>query len=161
VVVAGTLTKALGVPVAFVAGASVPMQHAAASASSFVHNSPPSIPILAAACAALEVEAVEGDRLRAKVAGLVARFRRRANEAGIALAPKTTFPIQTVPVSGDPDSTLRMIVAAGIRPALQVDSPDVPEGRVCGSSSPHGTRLPTSTRRSGPSNRPVIDSFHP
>jgi 8-amino-7-oxononanoate synthase len=129
VIVAGTLTKALGVPVAFAAGASTLMRRTAASAKSFVHNSPPSIPNLAAACAALRVEAAEGERLRAKLAGLVARFRRHASEARIPLAP-TTFPIQTVPVSGDPDSAMRAMAAAGIRPALQVDSHGVAKGYV-------------------------------
>lgn len=130
VVVAGTLTKSLGVPVAFVAGETALMRQVEVAARSFVHDSPPSIPNVAAACAALSVEAAEGCGLRARLRMLVDRFRDRARRSGVPLATDTLFPVQTVLVRGNPGAVMRHVLSAGIRPALQAGPPDFPRGVV-------------------------------
>jgi 7-keto-8-aminopelargonate synthetase-like enzyme len=129
IIIAGTLTKALGVPLAFVAGETTLMRRVAAASQSFVHNSPPSIPNLAAACAALAVEAVEGDARRARLAALVRRFRAGARAAGVALTP-CLLPIQTVPLRGDGVAVMQRLLDAGVWPALQMHPPDFPHGAV-------------------------------
>lgn len=96
VIVAGTIAKALGAPLAFVAGPTGAMRKIAHASRAFVHSSPPSIPNVAAALAALRVQSTEGDGLRATLLRLVRRFRAAAAGAGLELAADSLFPIQII-----------------------------------------------------------------
>ncbi len=135
VVVAGTLTKALGAPLAFVAAGKRLIDRIEDQAASFTHDSPPSIPNLAAALAALHVDERVGDRLRAQLAVRVAQFRagvRAIQRAGgpFLLVSTGLFPIQTLQVHEAPGALGRMLARAGIIAAPQVNPPDVPRGAV-------------------------------
>jgi 8-amino-7-oxononanoate synthase len=96
VIVAGTLAKALGTPLAFVAGDEAILRAVSAASQTFVHSSPPSIPNVAGARAALEIQRLAGDALRTRLAALVARFRTAARRAGLDLASGWMFPIQSI-----------------------------------------------------------------
>jgi 8-amino-7-oxononanoate synthase len=136
VVVAGTLTKAFGSPLAFVAAERPIIDWIADRSEAFTHDSPPSIANMAAALAALHVERRIGDRLRARLALRVAQFRNgvRALNAGgtapFALASDGLFPIQTLRVVGAPGAFARGLARAGIVAAPQVNPPDVRRGAV-------------------------------
>ena len=91
-----SLAKGFGVPVAGVAGSRRLVARLAALAPSRSHTSPPSAADLHAAEAALDANRRVGDRLRRRLAGLVARLRRRLAERGIAAAGGL-FPVQHLP----------------------------------------------------------------
>jgi 8-amino-7-oxononanoate synthase len=136
ILVAGTLTKAFGAPLGFVAGERAIIDRIADGAESFTHDSPPSIPNMAAALAALQVDSRDGDRLRARLAVRVARFRRgvraaaAAGTAPFALASKGLFPIQTLRLREAPGALVRGLAREGIVAAPQVHPPDLPRGAV-------------------------------
>lgn len=95
----GSLSKALGVPVAFVAGPSGPISRLRAAAPTYTHCSPPALPVLAAALAALHAHERHGDKLRQRLAGLVRRFQHGLIGLGLAAQPDTLFPIQALLLS--------------------------------------------------------------
>jgi 8-amino-7-oxononanoate synthase len=135
VIVAGTLTKALGAPLAFVAGEHEIIDRVSRAAESFTHDSPPSIPNVAAALAALEVARREGDHLRVRLARLVARFRDGVHRIAAGAHP----PFALVPNGPVPIQTLRAVAATGLVAALaragivaapQLRPPDCPRSAV-------------------------------
>ena len=119
IIVAGTLTKALGAPVAFVAGNASLLRHAADRSASFVHHSPPSIPNVAAALAALAVQDREGNRLRQRLSALVRRFRAGLQRVGLEPASRSLFPIQTVAFTNDQEQNIgAALLRRGIWPLV-------------------------------------------
>jgi 8-amino-7-oxononanoate synthase len=95
VVIATSLAKAFGVPLAVVAGAGDVVVRFEEEAETRTHCSPPSVAVLHAAEHALALNAVHGDRLRLRLASLVRRFRRGL--AGLGLqASGGRFPAQTI-----------------------------------------------------------------
>jgi len=119
VIVAGTLTKALGAPVGFAAGDVELLRHVADRSASFVHNSPPSIPNVAAAVAALAVQDREGDCLRQRLRTLVWRFRAGIRSVGLEPASRSLFPIQTVVLTNDQEEDVgTALLCRGIWPLV-------------------------------------------
>jgi 8-amino-7-oxononanoate synthase len=98
----GSLSKALGVPVAFVAGPADPIGALRAAAPTYTHCSPPALPVLAAALAALQAHARDGDALRQRLASMTRRFQCGLSRIGLASEPRTCFPIQTLLCSSFP-----------------------------------------------------------
>ncbi len=92
----GTLSKAFGVPVAFVAATTPVIDLFRNRASSLVHSSPPAIPVVAAGLTALSLNAVSGDRLRDRLAQRVRRFRNGIKRAGLTASSPGLFPIQSL-----------------------------------------------------------------
>jgi 8-amino-7-oxononanoate synthase len=92
----GSLSKAFGVPVAFVAGPTGFIDYLHATAPTYTHSSPPAIPMLVAALTALQVHAACGDTLRRRLASRVRRFRHSLTRVGVKLAPNRLFPMQSV-----------------------------------------------------------------
>jgi 8-amino-7-oxononanoate synthase len=132
IVVEGTLSKALGVPVSFIAGPVSLVRALESSAGAAIHSSPPSVPNTAAALEALRINKREGDQLRRRVAGLVFKFQRGLRAENISFSSNGIFPIQTIPFQ----SSARALQAAqflrrcGIWPLLQLNPPDYPKGSV-------------------------------
>ncbi|HYJ42642.1 MAG TPA: aminotransferase class I/II-fold pyridoxal phosphate-dependent enzyme [Steroidobacteraceae bacterium] len=95
IVVASSLAKAFGVPVAMLAGTKSFVTRFARSSATRVHCSPPSVAVVHAAERALAVNAERGDALRLRLAHLVRRFR--AGARGICALPRAgAFPVLTL-----------------------------------------------------------------
>jgi 8-amino-7-oxononanoate synthase len=128
----GSLSKAFGVPVAFVAGPTGFVDYLRATASTFTHSSPPAIPMLGAAQAALRLNTAHGDALRRRLLQRVSRFRRGLAQSGVRLASNRLFPIQTIrfasPRMGE--AAGRELRRNGIWAVLQFRPPDYPKGAV-------------------------------
>jgi 8-amino-7-oxononanoate synthase len=113
VLVVASLGKALGVPVAVVAGGSAIVGRYAAGSETRVHCSPPSAAHVAAAAHALRANRERGDALRTRLAGLVRAFRRGVADRDVDLAPGL-FPMQTIRrVRGASMTGLQQRLAAG------------------------------------------------
>jgi len=124
IVVAGTLGKALGVPVAFVAGPKSSIDRIRRASGAFVHSSPPSIPNVAAALEALRLNEVEGDWRRLRLAYLVRRFQRGSMRSGVRTISNGSFPIQTIryPSVHAAHEAAKLLFQRGIWPILQLDT---------------------------------------
>jgi 8-amino-7-oxononanoate synthase len=120
----GSLSKALGLPVAFVAGPAGPILRLRAAAPAYTHCSPPALPVLAAALAALQAHERHGDALRQRLAGLVRRFQHGLIRLGLAPRPRALFPIQTLLFSspGAAHAAARALRRRGILAVLQIGS---------------------------------------
>src|SRR5690606_9179419 len=90
-----SLSKALGVPLAFVAGPAAFIDHLRSTSASVVHSSPPALPVIAAALATLLVHAECGDDLRRRLLANVRHFQHGAASLGLPLGTTTAFPIQS------------------------------------------------------------------
>lgn len=126
-----SLAKAFGASVAFVAGTENLINHLRREAPSLVHSSPPAIPMVAVALAALQVNATSGDRLRGRLRCNVERFRRQLAESGVSLAA-SSFPIQTL-LFKRTDTAVKIahyLRQRRIWPVLQLHPPDYPDGAV-------------------------------
>lgn len=128
----GSLSKAFGVPVAFVAGPTGFVDYLRTTASTFTHSSPPTIPMLAAAQAALRLNTAYGDALRRRLLQRVSHFRRSLAEEGIRLSPNHLFPIQTIPFANPrtAEAAGRELRRRDIWAVLQFKPPDHPTGAV-------------------------------
>jgi len=128
VLLVGTLSKALGVPIAFAAGPSALIGRIKLASQSAVHSSPPSVASAAAALEALSVQARDGDLRRAHLARLVRLFRQEMRVAGIEASSAGLFPVQTVPFQRAAEAVrvAACLRRAGIWPALQLRPPDQP-----------------------------------
>lgn len=125
---AGTLAKALGVPLAFIAGPGRFIEYLRLTAFSHVHCSPPALPVIAAALAALQVHAAEGDRRRRHLVRLV-----RLYQSGVAAdgpAPAFPWPMQTIyfGTSRDTLAAGASLRRSGIWPVVQLRPEDNPAG---------------------------------
>lgn len=95
VVVASSLAKGLGVPLAVLAAGAAVVRRFAERSETRVHCSPPSIPTLRAVARALAINALHGDALRYRLAGLVYRFQSGL-EGFLLRPPGNLFPVQTL-----------------------------------------------------------------
>jgi 8-amino-7-oxononanoate synthase len=127
----GSLSKAFGIPLAFVAGPARVIERLGAAAS-FVHASPPAPPLVAAAVEVLRIHAALGDRIRRRVLDRVLRFRDRVFRSGSGKLGASLFPLQTLPFE-----TAERALAVGcalrahdIWPVVQLNPPDRPRGGV-------------------------------
>jgi 8-amino-7-oxononanoate synthase len=90
-----SMAKGFGVPAAFISGSRQMVEKFEATSETRVHCSPPSVAVLRAAERALQLNHQHGEQLRAKLAFLVARFRRGLS--AIDLIPDGgLFPVQTL-----------------------------------------------------------------
>lgn len=119
VLVISSLAKAFGTPVAVLTGNRDAVKAFASNSETRMHCSPPAVAVIRAAEHALGVNRVHGDRLRLRLARLVAHFRHRAVQAGFRLTGEP-FPVQTLAAAREVD-TLRLherLLAHGIRTVL-------------------------------------------
>jgi 8-amino-7-oxononanoate synthase len=118
VLVGSSLAKALGVPVAVLAGDAGLVSGIEARSETRVHCSPPSAAVIAAGQAALAANARRGDELRQRLAERVARFRQAV--ARLGLRPRGgLFPTQGVDLAGlDSRAVHQRLLGAGIRCVL-------------------------------------------
>lgn len=95
VLVISSLAKAFGAPVAVLSGSRAAVKEFEAKSETRVHCSPPSLAAIRAAEHSLCINDQRGDRLRLRLAALVARFRRNAEKAGFRFTGGL-FPVQTL-----------------------------------------------------------------
>lgn len=125
-----SLSKALGVPLAFAAGPATFIEFVNRVSKSFTHSSQPALPLVAAAMGALQVNKAEGDRLRKKLAQRVKQFIRGFQQADILTVGNGYFPIQSLYFQSSKDAwqTGVKLRRHGIWPLLQVSPIDIPTG---------------------------------
>jgi 8-amino-7-oxononanoate synthase len=95
VLIASSLAKGFGVPVAVLSGSRAIVEHFEDQSDTRVHCSPPSIVHLQAVDHALAVNEREGEALRSRLSQLVGYFRRRLAAIGFSLIGGL-FPVQTL-----------------------------------------------------------------
>jgi 8-amino-7-oxononanoate synthase len=132
VVVGGTLGKAIGVPMAFIAGSKPLMDYIESVSETFVHSTPPSIVQVAAALKALHLHETEGDDRKRRLVSLVRRFQRGLQGQGITVESKGLFPIQTIPLTSAAraQQVCTLLQRRSVWPLLQLDPPDHRGGAV-------------------------------
>lgn len=94
-IVANSLAKGFGAPLAVVAGSGPVISKFKELSSTRVHCSPPSLAVIAAGQRALVINASQGDSLRSRLLKLVRRFRDRLRQLGLS-ASGGLFPVQTL-----------------------------------------------------------------
>lgn len=120
VLVISSLAKAFGAPVAVISGSRPAVHEFEAKSETRMHCSPPSLPLIRAAEHALRINRRCGDRLRLRLASLVTRFRRQAENAGFQFTGGL-FPVQTLaPVSNAETRRLHeRLLHRGVRTVLR------------------------------------------
>lgn len=91
-----SLAKGFGAPLAALSGSRALVARFAAQSLTRVHGSPPSVPAVRAAARALALNRARGDRLRARLAVNVERFRGLLAEGGAGRIAGGDFPVQTL-----------------------------------------------------------------
>jgi 8-amino-7-oxononanoate synthase len=126
---AASLSKALGVPLAFAAGPSAFIDYLRTVTPAHEHSSPPALPLVHAALEALRLHARFGDRLRARLANNVRRFREGVARTGARLVESHLFPLQSVSFSGEisAEAVGSQLLQHGIWAVVQAPSKDHPE----------------------------------
>jgi len=116
IVIIASLAKGFGAPLAVLATDAALTARFRSQAPTREHCSPPSIPTLLAADRALRINRSVGDRIRDRLASLVARFRAPLAATGL-LATHWLFPVQPLrlPPNVDAVAMYRALVAAGIQ----------------------------------------------
>jgi 8-amino-7-oxononanoate synthase len=124
VIVAASLAKAFGAPLAAITGDALLVRQYETRAQTRVHCSPPSAASLSAAAHALVLNERVGEARRARLVALLRRFR--AGVAAAGLQPRGgLFPVQTVAVGPDARPLGERLRRLGVRAALHDG-----EGRV-------------------------------
>jgi 8-amino-7-oxononanoate synthase len=95
VIVASSLAKGFGAPLAAIAGSVQVISKFEELSSTRVHSSPPSLAAIAAAERALAINASQGDDLRSRLLKRVRRFRDHLRQVGLS-ASGGLFPVQTL-----------------------------------------------------------------
>lgn len=117
VVVAASLAKGFGVPLAVLAGDADVVERFETRGETRVHCSPPSAAALRAAERALALNRSVGDAARARLAGLVRYFRARATLAGLPVRGGM-FPVQSLDPGPGAVHVHRALLALGVRSVL-------------------------------------------
>ena len=132
IVLAGTLAKALGIPVAFVAGPASLIAYVRRTSQTLVHSSPPSMPNVGAAIEAIRIHEAEGEERRVRLAKLVRSFQEGLRYERIEFKSNGLFPIQTIPLRSVAETLQagRFLRGHGIWPVLQLHPPDHPSTGV-------------------------------
>ncbi|MCB0208580.1 MAG: pyridoxal phosphate-dependent aminotransferase family protein [Anaerolineae bacterium] len=132
IVYVASLSKAFGVPIAFVSGPAAFIAYLRATAATFSNSSPPALPMLAAALSALQTHTICGEKLRYDLLNRVRYLRSGLAKAGARLTPNQCFPIQTVRFATPraAEITARKLRRKGIWTVLQFKPPDYPQGGV-------------------------------
>jgi len=130
VVHVGSLSQAFGVPVAFVAGPARFIAYLRDTSATYTHSSPPALPVLAAALAALHVHAVRGALLRERLAGHVRHFRAGLAHTGRLPDSHSLFPIQMLYFDTEQaaETAGRELLRRDIWAVLQYQPPERPAG---------------------------------
>lgn len=130
IILAGSMSKAFGVPVSFVAGSATRIDVLRSTAGSVIHSSPPSLPTLAAALAVLQIHAALGQLARRRLCQNVILLRRALIAVCHPPAFSHLFPIQTLHFRERQAAfqSARRLRAAGIWPVLQFAPADNPAG---------------------------------
>lgn len=139
VVVVSSLAKAFGAPLALVSGSEALVRRFRTLGETRVHCSPPTAADIGAAARALYLNRRLGDKLRARLAGLVDRFRDGLAGLGVQ-ATGGSFPVQTLLQVPGLDSVRlhQQLADAGIHTILR---------KACGSQSPHVSFILTARHR--------------
>lgn len=95
ILVASSLAKGFGAPVAILAGAKGIIQRYEEGSETRMHCNPPSTAVVSAAERALLLNRSEGDLLRQRLAALVSQFRRGIAAMGLSTTGNS-FPVQTL-----------------------------------------------------------------
>lgn len=111
-----SLAKAFGAPLAVCAGSGEWTGRLRDGGMTQMHCSPPSEASIAAGLRALAINSRHGDALRARLDGLVTRFRRQARAGGVTLAGGA-FPVQTV-ASSQAEAVHQRLTEQGLRTVL-------------------------------------------
>ena len=120
VVLASSMAKAFGVPLAALSGSAALIKQFEAQSESRVHCSPPSIATLHAAEHALRRNRDDGDAIRLRLARLVQFFRARILDTGLAVTGGL-FPVQTLVAASGLDlmQVHGRLLQSGIRSVLR------------------------------------------
>jgi 8-amino-7-oxononanoate synthase len=98
--VASSLAKGFGAPLAVLAGDAEIISRFEQLSSARMHSSPPSLASISAGERALAINTSQGDDLRRRLLGLVGRFREYLRQLGLS-ASGGVFPVQTLhPIPG-------------------------------------------------------------
>jgi 8-amino-7-oxononanoate synthase len=119
VLVISSLAKGFGAPAAVLCGSKAAVDQFEQNSETRMHCSQPAVAVIRAAEHALIANRYDGDRLRKRLAGLVALFRRCVAQTGLVLAGGL-FPVQSLVPSGHLDA-LRLhenLLHCGIRAVL-------------------------------------------
>ena len=129
-IVASSLAKGFGAPLAVIAGNARLVADFESLSTTRVHCSPPSLAVIAAAERALAVNVREGDRRRSKLANLVQCFRRALRQAGLS-SSGGLFPVQTLKTKPEVDPTRLhdQLLRLGVRTVLH-RAHDRPDARI-------------------------------
>jgi 8-amino-7-oxononanoate synthase len=121
ILLAASLAKGFGAPVALLAGSAARVARFSRSSLTRMHCSPPSVAVVRAAERAYEVNAQRGDALRRRLARLVKRFRDRVADT-CAIAHGGLFPMLTLGCEAARGANAvalhRQLAEAGIRSVL-------------------------------------------
>lgn len=123
-----TLAKAFGVPLAFIAGPAGFIDYLRSVAFSHIHSSPPALPVVAAALAALHRHANRGEQLRRRLLQLVRLYQSELTSD--TFNQTFPWPMQSI-YFGSPEHTLsvgKQLRREGIWPIVQLRPEDNPAG---------------------------------
>jgi len=111
-----SLAKGFGAPIAALAGTRTLVDGFVRESSTFAHCNPPSIPAIAAAASALEINRQFGDLLRQRLLSRVRRLRRGLARVGLSAATPGLFPVQSfhLPTSAEPLALHTELLRRGI-----------------------------------------------
>ena len=120
VLLAGSLAKGFGVPVAVLAGRRALIERFAAASQTREHASPPSAAVIAALAHALELDRRGGDAARARLRERVRRFRALLARGGLG-CDGGDFPVQSprLPAGLDAVPLHAALLERGVRAVLQ------------------------------------------
>ena len=120
VVLASSLAKGFGVPMAMLGGCATAIARLEAESATRVHCSPPSFADLHAAERALQVNHLSGDALRLRLARLVRRFRAGLRELDLSVG-RSLFPVQSLAPGRMVEARAlhRRLLGLGVRGVLQ------------------------------------------
>jgi len=122
IVLASSLAKAFGAPVAMLAGSRELVARFSRHSATRMHCSPPSVAVVRAAERALDVNAARGDALRAVLARRIRQFRMLVARTCASIRGDL-FPVQTLGCGGavgeDAVRLHHALAAAGVRTVLQ------------------------------------------
>ncbi len=115
-----SLAKGFGAPLAVLAGSAADVRSFDQESETLIYSSPPSVASIRAAEAALSINRERGDRLRARLAGLVWCFRSGLQEIGLTSSGGFS-PVQNleIPTGVDPVDLYRRLKALGVHAVLR------------------------------------------
>jgi 8-amino-7-oxononanoate synthase len=123
-VVAASLAKGFGAPLAALAGPAEVVERYEAESETRMHSSPPSVAVLRAAEQALDLNRTNGDALRLRLVRLVRHFRARLTDLGLHVHGGL-FPVQTLAPSAalDPAALHALLLERGVHTVLHRPRP--------------------------------------